>query len=167
RANYSLLDRYLFTATFRADGSSKFAPTNQWGYFPAGAVAWRLSDEPFMKGIKWLSNLKLRVSFGEVGNDGISSNLWSQSWTSVTDQRLQYDINRQRQSSYDFSSSTLANPNLKWETTITRDVGTDFSFFRNRLSGTIDVYWNTTKDLLMQTSIPGITGFTTTFANIG
>jgi TonB-linked SusC/RagA family outer membrane protein len=167
RANYSLLDRYLFTATFRADGSSKFAPTNQWGYFPAGAVAWKLSEEPFMKGINWLENLKVRASYGEVGNDGISSNLWSQSWTSVTDQRLQYDINRLRQSSYDFTSSTLANPNLKWETTITRDIGTDFSLFKGRLSGTVDLYWNTTKDLLMLTSIPGITGFTATYANIG
>jgi hypothetical protein len=107
------------------------------------------------------------VSFGEVGNDGISSNLWSQAWTSVTDQRLQYDINRARQSSYDFSSSTLANLNLKWETTITRDLGTDFSLFKGRLSGTVDVYWNTTKNLLMLTSIPGITGFTATYANIG
>lgn len=167
RANYSLLDRYLVTATFRADGSSKFAPTKQWGYFPAGAVAWKLSEEPFMKSINWLDNLKLRVSYGEVGNDGIGPNLWSQSWVSVTDQRLQYDINRLRQSSYDFSSSTLANPNLKWETTVTRDIGTDFSLFRSRLSGTIDVYWNTTKDLLMLTSIPGITGFTATYANIG
>jgi len=167
RANYSLLNKYLFTATFRADGSSKFSPTHQWGYFPAGAVAWKLSEEPFLKGINWLDNLKLRVSIGEVGNDGISSNLWSQSWTSVTDQRLQYDINRQRQSAYDFSSSTQANPNLKWETTITRDIGTDFSFFRGRLSGTVDVYWNTTRDLLMLTSIPGITGFTATYANIG
>jgi hypothetical protein len=102
-----------------------------------------------------------------VGNDGISSNLWSQSWTSVTDQRFQYDINRQRQSAYDFSSSTEANLNLKWETTITRDIGTDFSILKGRLSGTVDVYWNTTKDLLMLTSIPGITGFTATYANIG
>lgn len=167
RANYSLLDKYLFTATFRADGSSKFAPTNRWGYFPAGAFAWKLSEEPFMKNIGWLDNLKLRLSYGQVGNDGISSNLWSQAWTSVTDQRFQYAINRQRQSSYDLASSTLANTNLKWETTITRDIGTDFGLFRNRLSGTIDVYWNTTKDLLMLTSIPGITGFTATYANIG
>ncbi|MBE7171426.1 MAG: TonB-dependent receptor [Williamsia sp.] len=167
RANYSLLDRYLLTATFRADGSSKFAPTNRWGYFPAGAFAWKVSEEPFMSHINWLDNLKLRLSYGQVGNDGISSNLWSQSWASVTDQRLQYAINHQRQSSYDLASSTLANTNLKWETTVTRDIGTDFGFFGNRLSGTIDVYWNTTKDLLMLTSIPGITGFTATYANIG
>lgn len=167
RANFSLLDRYLFTATFRADGSSKFAPSRQWGYFPAGAVAWKLSEEHFMKDIDWLNDLKLRFSYGEVGNDGISSNLWSQAWMSVTDQRLQYAINRQRQSSYDLASSTLANTGLKWETTVTRDIGADFAFFNNRLSGTVDVYWNTTKDLLMLTSIPGITGFTATYANIG
>lgn len=167
RANYSLLDKYLFTATFRADGSSKFAPTNRWGYFPAGAFAWKVSEEPFMNNISWMDNLKLRLSYGQVGNDGISSNLWSQSWASVTDQRWQYAINRQRTSSYDLASSTLANTNLKWETTVTRDIGTDFAFFKNRLSGTIDLYWNTTKDLLMLTSIPGITGFTATYANIG
>jgi TonB-linked SusC/RagA family outer membrane protein len=167
RVNYTLLDRYLFTFTFRADGSSKFAPSNRWGYFPAGAFAWKMSDESFMKDINWLNNLKLRVAFGEVGNNGINANLWSQSWASVTDQRFQYAINGQRQSAYDFASSTLANPNLKWETTITRDLGVDFSFFNSRLSGTIDVYHNTTKDLLMLTTIPGITGFTSTYANIG
>jgi TonB-linked SusC/RagA family outer membrane protein len=162
-----LLDKYLFTVTFRADGSSKFAPTNRWGYFPAGAFAWKLSDEPFMKSVRWLDNLKLRASYGEVGNNGINSNLWSQSWGSVTDQRYQYAIDRARQSAYDLASSTLANPNLKWETTITRDIGTDFNLFKSRLSGTVDVYWNTTKDLLMLTTIPGITGFTSTYANIG
>lgn len=167
RANYSLMDRYLLTLTFRADGSSKFAPTNRWGYFPAGAIAWRVSEEPFMQDISWMDNLKIRVSYGEVGNDGISSDLWSQSWTSETDQRWQYSLDNQRQTSYDLSSSTLANENLKWETTITRDLGADFTFFGNRLSGTVDVYWNTTKDLLMRTSIPGITGFTATYANIG
>lgn len=167
RVNYSLLDKYLFTATFRADGSSNFSPLHQWGYFPAGAIAWRVSDESFMKNLLWLDNLKLRVSYGQVGNDRIGSSLYTQLWGSVTDQRWQYAINNQRQSSYDLASSTLANPNLKWETTVTRDIGTDFGLFKNRLSGTIDVYWNTTKDLLMLTSIPGITGFTATYANIG
>src|SRR6185312_8470785 len=123
--------------------------------------------EPFMKSVRWLDNLKLRASYGEVGNNGINSNLWSQSWGSVTDQRYQYAIDRARQSAYDLASSTLANPNLKWETTITRDIGTDFNLFKSRLSGTVDVYWNTTKDLLMLTTIPGITGFTSTYANIG
>lgn len=167
RVNYSLLDKYLFTFTFRGDGSSKFAPLNRWGYFPAGAFAWKVSDESFLKDVSWLDNLKMRVSYGEVGNDGINPNSWSQLWTSVTDQRLQYAINGQRQSAYDLANSTLENPNLKWETTITRDLGLDFAFFKNRLSGTIDLFHNTTKDLLMVTTVPGITGFTTTTANIG
>ncbi|AEW00530.1 SusC/RagA family TonB-linked outer membrane protein [Niastella koreensis] len=167
RVNYTLLDKYLFTFTFRADGSSKFSPTNRWGYFPAGAFAWKMSDESFLKDVSWLDNLKLRASIGEVGNNGISASLWSQSWATVTDQRLQYAINNQRQLAYDFATVTRANPNLKWETTITRDLGIDFAFFKNRLSGTIDVYHNTTKDLLMQATIPGITGFTQTYANIG
>jgi TonB-linked SusC/RagA family outer membrane protein len=167
RVNYSLLDKYLLTLTFRADGSSKFAPTNRWGYFPAAAIAWKLSDEPFINNINWVDNLKVRASFGAVGNDGISPSLWSQSWGSVSDQRLQYAVNGSRLSAYDLSSASQANPNLKWETTITRDAGIDFGFLKNRISGTVDVYWNTTQDLLMLTSIPGITGFTQTYANVG
>lgn len=90
RANYTLMDRYLFTVTFRADGSSKFSPEHRWGYFPAAAFGWRLSEETFMEGTKdWLDNLKVRLSYGTVGNDGISSDLWSQTWTSETD----FDIN--------------------------------------------------------------------------
>lgn len=168
RANYSLMDRYLFTVTFRADGSSKFSPNNRWGYFPAAAFAWRMSEEPFMSSTKnWLDNLKLRLSYGQVGNDGISSSLWSQMWASETDGRYQMTIDKKLQSSYDLASKQMANPDLKWETTITRDVGLDFSLWGGRLNGTVDVYWNTTKDLLMQTSNPAITGFTTTYANIG
>ena len=85
RVNYSYLSRYLFTATFRADGSSKFAPNNHWGYFPAAAAAWRISDEPWMKGTQdWLSNLKLRLSFGTSGNDNIDASLWKATWISET-----------------------------------------------------------------------------------
>jgi TonB-linked SusC/RagA family outer membrane protein len=167
RANYSLMDRYLFTITMRADGSSRFAPTKRWGYFPAAAAAWRISDESFMKKASWLDDLKLRASYGQVGNDGISSDLWSQLWTSETDRRWQYVLNNQYQTAYDLASEQMANGNLKWETTITRNLGLDFTLFHRRLQGTIDVYKNTTKDLLMLTSIPGITGFTSTYANIG
>lgn len=167
RANYTLMDRYLFTATFRADGSSKFAPTHRWGYFPAAAIAWRISEESFMKEANWLDNLKLRLSYGQVGNDGISSDLWSQMWASETDRRWQHVINNQYQTAYDLATNEMANKDLKWETTITRDLGLDFGFLNNRLWGTVDLYWNTTKDLLMLTSIPGITGFTSTYANIG
>ena len=168
RLNYTLMDRYLFTFTMRADGSSKFAPDNRWGYFPAAAVAWRIAEEPFMASTKsWLSNLKLRLSYGSVGNDGISSSLWSQTWTSVSASNRQYTINGVAQPSYTLSSTTMANPDLKWETTITRNIGLDFGFLGGRINGTIDYYWNTTKDLLMLTTLPTITGFDATYANIG
>lgn len=167
RANYTLMDRYLFTATFRADGSSKFSPKHRWGYFPAAAIAWRITEEPFMKSVKWLNNLKLRLSYGEVGNDGINADLWSQTWASETDNRWKYSMNEVLQSSYDLSSTTMANEDLKWETTITRNIGLDFTLFNNRMWGTVDLYWNTTKDLLMLTTLPGITGFTSTYDNIG
>lgn len=167
RANYSLLDRYMFAATFRADGSSNFSPEHRWGYFPAGSVAWRMTEESFMKNIQWLNDLKLRVSYGEVGNDAISADQWSQMWAAETDTRWQYGLNKVLQPSYDLASDQLANRDLKWETTITRNIGIDFSLFKNRLTGTVDVYKNSTKDLLMLTDIPSITGFTTTYANIG
>lgn len=171
RLNYNLLERYLLTVTFRADGSSKFVADNRWGYFPAAALAWRVSEEPFMQSTKgWLDNLKLRLSYGTVGNDGISADLWSQTWYTESDNRWFYALDGKQQPAYDLSSSTstpMANPNLKWETTITRNLGLDFGFFDNRVWGTVDLYWNTTKDLLMSTPLPGITGFTTTYDNVG
>ncbi|MCE1197865.1 MAG: TonB-dependent receptor [Marinilabiliales bacterium] len=167
RANYSLLDKYMFAATFRADGSSNFSPEHRWGYFPAGSIAWRMSQESFMKKIKGLDDLKLRVSYGEVGNDAISASQWSQLWAATTDNRWQYGLNKVLQPSYDLASAQLANRDLKWETTITRNLGVDFSLFNHRLTGTVDLYKNSTKDLLMLTDIPSITGFTTSYANIG
>lgn len=163
RVNYSLLDRYLFTLTMRADGSSKFAPSNRWGFFPAAAFAWRMSDEPFMEDVDWMDDLKLRLSYGEVGNDGISADLWSQTWSSSTTSSV---IGGKTFGSYDLASS-MANPDLKWETTVTRNLGVDFGFLKGRLNGSLDLYWNSTKDLLMNVTIPGITGFTSTFKNIG
>ena len=167
RANYSLLDKYMVAATFRADGSSNFSPEHRWGYFPAASVAWRISEESFLTDTNWLDDLKLRVSYGEVGNDAISADQWSQLWTSESDTRWQYGLNQVLQPSYDLASSQMANRDLKWETTITRNVGVDFALFNNRLRGTVDVYKNTTKDLLMLADIPSITGFTSSYANIG
>ena len=163
RVNYSLLGRYLFTFTMRADGSSKFSPNNRWGYFPAAAFAWRVSDEPFMEEVDWMDDLKLRLSYGEVGNDGISADLWSQTWSSSNTTSV---IGGKTFGSYDLASS-MANPDLKWETTITRNLGVDFGFLKGRLNGSLDLYWNSTKDLLMNVTIPGITGFTSTYKNVG
>ena len=142
RINYSFLDKYLLTGTFRADGSSRFAPTNRWGYFPAGAIAWRASKEDFLNGVSWLNDLKLRLSYGEVGNDGINANLWKTQWSA--DGLTRYSINEIQQGSYS-PASTIANPNLKWETTITKNIGVDFSLFDNRLFGTVELYKNNAK----------------------
>jgi TonB-linked SusC/RagA family outer membrane protein len=168
RLMYSFKGKYLLTGTFRADASSRFTANNRWGYFPGGAFAWRVSEEPFMKAANWIDELKLRVSYGAVGNNNIPSGVTTQSWGSVTDPRSQYESNHALLAGYQLSTpNILSNPNLKWETTITRNIGTDFTLFGGKLSGTVDAYWNTTKDLLLQTTIPGITGFTFTYANIG
>ncbi len=164
RVNYSFMNRYLFTATFRADGSSRFAPTNRWGYFPAAAIGWRISEENFVKNVTWINNLKLRFSYGSVGNDGISANLWKTAWSSTG--QTNFSINEVRQVSYT-PASTIANPNLKWETTVTRDLGLDYAFLKSRIYGTLDFYWNSTKDLLMLTSVSAISGFSSTYDNIG
>lgn len=165
RANYSLAKRYLLTLTLRADGSTKFAPGHQWGFFPATAMAWRVSDEEFMKKLKVISNLKLRVSMGEAGNNRMDDDMW----------RALYGLSSAKpigfgevpQPFYQPSSSVLYNPDLKWETTITRNGGIDFGLFKERINGSIDLYWNTTKDLLVQSTIPSNTGYTSQMRNIG
>jgi len=162
RANYSLLDRYLLTATFRADGSTKFAANNRWGYFPAAALGWRVSDEPFMENAKdWLDNLKLRLSYGESGADNISSSLWKDVWTTSTAQ-----VNGVVVTTY-VPGSLLPNPDLKWETTISRNIGLDFGLFGNRLNGTMEFYYNSNKDLLLRVPVDVTTGYSYQYKNIG
>lgn len=165
RINYTLYDKYLFTATMRADASSKFAKGNRWGYFPSAAFAWRVSEEPFMKNTaSWLSNLKMRLSYGTAGNNRIKSGLNQTSYKLVSSGRVPYfneEINTMMEYQW------LANPNLKWETTVTRDFGIDYGFLRGRINGTFDIYWNTTKDLLMAATIPSISGFNTQYQNYG
>lgn len=165
RANYSLLNKYLFTATFRADGSSRFATNKKWGYFPAGALAWRLSEEDFLKNVSWLDNLKVRFSYGAVGNDAINANLWNFNWKSSG--LSGYSINESAQTAYNPGSDDMPNPNLKWETTITRNLGFDFGIFRNKLYGSIELYKNNTKDLLMRTPASPYSGFQFTTENVG
>ncbi len=162
RTNYSFKGRYLLTATFRADGSSKFAPEHRWGYFPAAAFAWRLSDEPFLAQTKdWLDNLKFRLSYGTSGADNIDSSLWKETWTTSN-----VTINGVSTTVYE-PSGMLSNSDLKWETTISRNLGVDFGFWNNRLYGSVDAYWNTTKDLLMEVPIDETTGYSYQYQNIG
>ena len=166
RINYGYKDKYLATFTLRADGSSKFASNNRWGFFPAGALAWRLSNEDFMQDIPWISNLKLRLSYGTSGNDRIDADLYQKlygvssktpaGWGEIS--RYYYQF---------YNTRYVYNPNVKWETTITRNLGFDFGFFKERLSGTVDIYWNTVKDLLVPSDIPGYTGYTKLMTNVG
>ncbi|RKR11085.1 TonB-linked SusC/RagA family outer membrane protein [Flavobacterium sp. 90] len=160
RVNYDFKDRYLLTASFRADGSSRFLGDNRWGYFPAAAAAWKISEEDFLKNASWLSLLKLRLSYGEAGNNNIPVGQTVQSYMSNTNSFINgFD-------SYWSPSSVLANPNLKWETTVTQNLGLDFGFFRNRLNGTVDVYKNVTHDLLIEFPVGG-TGYKTQYRNMG
>ena len=155
RANYDYKGRYYITGTFRADCSTRFAKGHQWGYFPSGAVAWRMSDEDWMQNAaSWLSNLKLRLSLGMAGNNQVDLGY------------LHPDFLSQQMTYFDMGSGTsnilvvggsekiASNPDLKWETTITRDFGIDYGFFNERLTGTIDLYWNTTKDLIIRQIMP-------------
>jgi TonB-linked SusC/RagA family outer membrane protein len=165
RVNYTLLDKYIFNVTTRADASSRFAPGNRWGVFPAVGVRWQISGEDFMKDVSFVSDLGLRASWGQAGNNRISDNSWRQIWlTSVSRTYGWGDINN---TYWTPGSSVLPNPNIKWETTVTRNTGLDFSLFHNKLSGTFEAYWNTTKDLLVQQSIPQYTGYTSQIINIG
>lgn len=166
RAQYTLMDRYLFTATIRADGSSKFAKGHRWGVFPSGAFAWRMSGEEWMKSAEWLDDLKLRVSYGAAGNNRIEDDLWRKTYIgSISSPYVGFGNNPNLY--YTSSSSILSNPDLKWETTITRNAGFDFAMFRSRLTANFDVYWNTTKDLLLQSIIPESTGYSEQQKNIG
>ncbi|MBQ8520784.1 MAG: TonB-dependent receptor [Bacteroides sp.] len=167
RVNYTLFDRYLLTATMRADGSNKFAPNNRWGYFPAAAIAWRINEEAFMENTKdWLSNLKLRLSYGTSGSDNISPNLWRETWKSQGSGSVHYPINGETIATYR-PDGMLANPDLKWETTISRNIGIDFGFLDNRISGSVEAYWNTTKDLLMAVPVDATSGYSYQYQNFG
>ena len=167
RANYTFRDKYLLTATFRADGSSKFAPNNRWGYFPAAAAAWRIIDEPWMDGTKgWLSNLKLRLSYGTSGSDNISSDLWHETWSTMALSSNKIPIGGEFIAFY-APDGLLANPDLKWETTISRNLGIDYGFWDGRINGALELYWNTTKDLLMAVPVDNTTGYSYQYQNFG
>ncbi len=164
RLNYGYKGKYLLTGTFRADGSSRFSPSNRWGYFPAGALAWRASEEDFLKDVSWLDDLKVRVSYGSVGNDNISAEKWKQNWFPGT---TRYSINEIRQANYGPGSDIANIEDLRWETTITRNLGLDFALFQSKVTGTLEFYKNSVDDLLFRVPVSGITGFEATFANVG
>jgi TonB-linked SusC/RagA family outer membrane protein len=161
RANYNFKDRYLLSATFRADGSSKFSEKNRWGYFPSVALAWRITGEPFMESTKnWLTDLKLRLSYGTAGNNNIPVGQLVQEYQNKATTWVNGFPN------YWAPSKTMFNPDLKWETTITRNVGLDFTLWNGKFNGSIDAYINTTKDLLIQFPTGG-TGYDNQYRNLG
>lgn len=161
RLNYSYKSRYLFEANFRADGSSRFAKGNRFGYFPSFSAAWRISEEPFMNGAGWLDNLKIRASWGQLGNQEIGT---YPSYVTI-------NFNP----AYVFGGvgvdgglqTTFANNNISWETSVTTNIGLDFAFLRNRLYGSFDWYVKNTHDILLQLPISEVTGMTAPYQNAG
>lgn len=160
RAFYNYDDRYMLTATVRADASSVFSENNKWGYFPSFAVAWNLHNESFLKDERWLSNLKLRAGWGVVGNDRIRSYL----------SLSLYDNNKygwESQQITTFSPAHLANQNLKWEASTTTNIGIDVGFLKSRLNLTADAFIKDSKDLLLSQDLSYVTGFASQWQNIG
>ncbi len=162
RANYTLKDKYIFTATYRMDGSSKFVEENKFADFYSGAVAWRVSEEQFMKGLDWMSNLKLRASIGETGNQGINS---YQTYTRMGVNNYSYGGNGL--TSGGAIEGNITSDDLKWETTRQYDFGIDLGLFNNIVTLTVDYYNKRTRDLLQTLTIPSSTGYTAMLTNSG
>ncbi len=160
RINYRLFERYLFTATMRADGSSRFGTGNKWGYFPSGAIAWRMIDEGFIKNLNVFSDLKLRTGYGVTGNQEIGD---YQSIPQYTTNSYTLDNTRV----VGVSINNIPNPKLSWEQTASADLGLDFGFLNNRLTGTIDLYSKKTTRLLFNEYVPTTSGFSSELINAG
>lgn len=161
RMTYGYDDKYLATFNLRADRSSKFSSANGTLLFPSGSVAWRFSREKIFEKLKWLNDGKLRFGYGAVGNNRIGNLLYLQLY-GVTGQ---YAFNRSIVPG--FAPTSLANPNLRWEVNITRNLGLDLAFFNNRLQLSVDAYKNSANDLLLDVAIPPTTGYNSQIQNIG
>ena len=147
RANYNYDNRYLITATIRGDASSKFGPAHRWGAFPSVALAWRISNEAWMRDVKQISNLKLRVGYGQVGNSNIGTYLYAAKMRAYASLF-----------GTSFRMATNVNPDLKWEASEQWNIGVDFGMFNSRIDLSVDLYQKQTKDLLLQPSVPAIIG---------
>lgn len=162
RVNYSLMDKYLFSVSARVDGSSVFGKNSKWGVFPAGSFAWRINQEDWLVDVNWLTNLKLRLSAGSVGNQAISpyqtQGLVDSYYMKFGDENALVGY---------LLSGQLQNPDLKWETTTSYNAGLDFGFLRDRIMGTVEYYRAKTTDLLVEKSINQTTGYNTQLVNMG
>ena len=168
QVSYNYDHKYLISATFRADGSSKFAPGKQWGYFPSVSGAWVVNKEKFLKDVKWIDQLKIRAAFGLAGNNNISDDLWRFLYTTNNSGGPQFSSTTSANGElYYGTPSPYGNKDIKWETTITRNLAADISLFGGRLSITPEFYWNTTRDLLYSSVIPSVSGYTRQMQNIG
>lgn len=162
RLSYGFKNKYLFAFNLRADASSKFSENLRWGYFPSASFAWRVSNEKFLKESNFINDLKLRVGYGQVGNNRIADYLFL---TTFNNNPYYYGINGQIINAY--SSASLVNQDLIWETTTNRNLGLDIAVLKNKLSLSIDVYKNSTKDLLLNVPIAATYGYSTQLQNVG
>ena len=161
RVNYSLNNKYLFTASLRADGSSRFGENNKFGYFPSGAIAWKIHEEDFMENNSWINQLKPRASIGSTGNANIGNALTYQTFSAGSNLLFGDDF-------YNTIFPTrIANPNLTWERAVQFDVGLDFGFLNNRINGSLDYFNKETKDLLLNVPQALNTGFEVQTQNLG
>ncbi len=161
RANYVYKNKYFVTASIRFDGSSKLAEGNKWGAFSSAALAWRISEENFMKNLSWLSNLKLRLSFGQTGNDNVSA---YQTQGTISGAKY-YSFGTNDVIGY--VPNNLRNLELGWERTTEYNIGLDFGFLDNRISGSIEYYNRLTDDLIMNKTLPVTLGYSSVKANVG
>lgn len=170
RLMYSLLNRYNLTATLRRDGSSNFGSGNRWGTFPSAAASWRISEEPFMKAVDFVSNIKLRLGWGRTGNAGIATSSAVEQLGSTNTLYHFYSLGA---SSQDFIKANgvakliIANPNLKWETNEQTNVGLDFSLLKGDLNVSLDYFVRNSKDLLLDVSVRPSSGYKTYYTNYG
>jgi TonB-linked SusC/RagA family outer membrane protein len=168
KLNYSLHDRYLLEATIRRDGSSRFGQNNRYGTFPAFSAGWRVSEESFLKGVNWITDLKLRAGWGQTGNQEIGNYNGFSTYRSSLSQSS-YAINGSNNAvEAGFDTEAFGNQNAKWETTTQTNVGLDGTFFKGKLGFNLDLYTRTTSDMLYQVSLPATQGVATIpFVNIG
>ncbi len=165
RVNYTFDDKYMAMFTIRGDGSSKFAEGRKWGYFPSGSFAWRISKEKFMENVNAISDLKLRVSYGEAGNNRIGNFLYLTQFLAGTSPNAYYSIGGSQIPV--LSSNNLPNELLVWETAVSRNIGFDMGLWRNRVQLTADVYYNSARNLLVNVTVPQTSGYTTQIQNVG
>ncbi len=169
RLNYSAFDRYMLTATFRADGSSRFGDGHKWGYFPSVALAWKINEEAFLRDAKWLDDLKLRLGWGKTGQqDGIANFAYLASYNAnINNTDGRYPILGVNDSGLLYRPDAY-NTEIKWETTTTSNIGLDISMFRNRVSASVDVYYRKTTDLLNVSTVSAGSNFKNkVLSNIG